>query len=131
MIDRGLPTWNAAHDVAHSVLSAAVTFGLVDLSGFSDWMRSTLKIRFADVVFEHGKPEPGVLYTITLGDETPEPGSREDRTCDHCGHFVPFSAPDGEFYTVQIALLANVFVWGGLCALCIALENVQEVTNRA
>ncbi|MGF6821878.1 hypothetical protein M2317_000764 [Microbacterium sp. ZKA21] len=129
MSSNELLTWNAAHDTARALLAAAAELGMLSFDGLSAWMRERLTHRLADVIHREGQPTPGAHYLIPFGDHEPTPGSDDDRTCDRCGHFAAWDAPNDEFYVLRIALLANVTVWGGLCAPCMALENPQEVRD--
>lgn len=129
MTNSELPNWDAAREIAEGVLALGSSIGFVDLNGWSDWMQERLTHRLADVIHQEGKPQAGMHYLIPLGDHVPVPDTDDQRTCDRCGHFTPWDAPDGEFYVLRIAVLGNVTVWGGLCAPCMALEAPQGVRN--
>ncbi|WP_336631112.1 MULTISPECIES: hypothetical protein [unclassified Microbacterium] len=124
-------TWPQAYDVAVQVLRIGNGLGLFSFDGWSGWMEGRLTRRLADVIHHEGRPRPGVVYVVPLGDGIPVPGSDDDRTCDRCGHFVPPTAADDEFYVFSITLMANVSVCGGMCAPCMAMENPQGVVAHA
>lgn len=66
--------------------------------------------------------DASTTIVVPLG-RTGPPGSREDRSCDRCGTFMP---PPANLYMSRLHPLPGLLVVGGLCAVC-AGHEVGEV----
>lgn len=89
----------------------------------SAWFREVESRRLAQmdaILAEHPAP-PGVTCLILAITRHTRHGEREDRTCDRCRTFC---GPGEAFEMIAHQPRPGVWLVGGLCAACLALEGV-------
>lgn len=82
------------------------------------WLRGRAGERVREICAMGLDPDGTTTIVVPLG-RSGRIGSREERTCDRCRTYVPVGTL---FYPVAHHPAKSVFVVGGLCASCVAME---------